>query len=679
MAKKVRNSIELQQRKRRRIEDSKLDTKLFASVANYTSRKNDPDDDDNDEDELQDYELAPRSFEQLEDENLVEGLPVKTSNGEIKRVLLKKKEKSDEELESSESEEEDTSTSAEEPNSTFFDEDKEDRYKDLAPELRNRRLQEDIASLSDKLMEDPHENVILLSRLLDMTTSHNPITAKLSLLSLVPVFKSICPSYMVRPLTDAEHREKVTKEVQKIRYFEQNLVKYYQRYVKLLAKDAAVFSTSPRASELDVVMGILATRAAIQLAESLRFFNFRANLFKILIRRIMHTPNSDPEYNTFKQCVKTIESLLVEDAQYGAISFDIVRILCRAVRHRQMKVNESVINIFLSLSVLGDYDPRMLREQKEEEIIKRKKKDRIFLTKKQRKQLKERKQIEEEMRKAEQKITRKQREQYQADILKQLLTLYFEILKARPDKLMAPVLEGLAKFGHQINLDMMGDFLMVLREISSDLLNEQSSRIMTSNEIRQILLCIITSFTLVSYMPAKRVHLDLNKFVEYLYSLLPSLSQDAEIEFSHKTLRLMDPLATQLQIKPSVNVSTEAELLLRCLNAIFFSSRSGSEERAMAFTKRLYSSLLHFPEKTSIAVTKFIKKLMARYNELTCLYTTEDRVQNGVYHPEADNIDRANTKVAVLWENVLLERHYNPTVSMAVKSLMKRSAGNGSI
>ena len=59
-----------------------------------------------------------------------------------------------------------------------------------------------------------------------------------------------------------------------------------------------------------------------------------------------------------------------------------------------------------------------------------KKKDRIHLSKKERKARKERKEIEEEIQKAEQAITVEQREKYQAQVLKMVLTLYLEILKA---------------------------------------------------------------------------------------------------------------------------------------------------------------------------------------------------------------------------------------------------------
>ncbi|GME81322.1 unnamed protein product [Ambrosiozyma monospora] len=551
------------------------------------------------------------------------------------------------------------------------DDEEEDQYKDLTPEQRIIQTKEDIATLAEKLIEDPEENIMLLSRLRRMAQSKNPITSKLALLSLVPVFKSISPMYKIRALTDTEKREKVTKEVGRLRFFEENLVLNYKNYIDFLSSKTKFFMNTPKATELDKELGLLATGAACELAGSLKFFNFRSDLFQILVRRIMRKPSSDAEFEKFQQCVTVLESELLEDND-GDLSLDVVRQLNKSMKKREFKVDEAVVNVLLSLQILSDYDPYGGAEEGEKPKLK--KKDRVHLSKKERKQLKERKQIEAEMRVAEQAISAEERERNQAQILKLLLMLYLEILKSRPEQLMAPVLEGLAKFGHLVNVDLMGDFLQVLREIAEDLIETTSTTTtITSNQLRQIMLCVVTSFSLVDNIPSKKVKLDLKKFVDYLYSILPILSQDTEIEFSHKTLRLMDPLSNKF-VKPNVNISTKSELLLRSLVSIFFQSNSNSSMRALAFTKRLYSNLLQFPEKTSIATLKFIDKLNSRYeDDLKSLYTTEDRVANGVYQPQVDDLERSNAQVAVLWENVLLEKHYCPAVAMGAKSLMKKA------
>lgn len=716
---KVKRSSELRNIKRRKEEDSKLQGSVFTKIDSndeisdveiddIVSTKStiqgklhidgELDDEDaelNDEqyqaskrklkeeeleDEFEDYEIKPRAFNDPDEGE--EGLPIRKADGTMQRRIIKKvekkestQEKSDDELDSEDdsadkSDEKKNSKDADKEEESIFNEEDDEAYKGLTQEEKIIKTKEDIADMAEKLIEDPEENIMLLSRLRRMATSKNPLTAKLAILAMVPVFKSISPSYHIRPLTEAEKKEKVSREVAKLRVFEQHMVINYRHYIDLLTKKASKFSTQPRVSTSDAEMGIIAANAACELASSLRFFNYRKEIFKLIIRRVMKKPQNEFELRVFKKCVNTLDSLLIEDASNGDISLEIVIQLSKSIRRRDFNVDESVVNILLSLTVLNDYAPNA-GEHHDDEVTKMKKKDRVYLSKKQRKQLKERKLIDEEMRNAEQAITAEQREKNQAQILKMLLTFYLEILKARPAKLMAAVLESLSKFGHMVNIDLMGDFLQVLREITEDILLEKD---LNSNEVRQVLLCIITSFSLVANLPSKKVVVDLNKFVDYLYSLLPNLSLDTEIEFSHKTLRLMDPLSTtDLNIKPSVNVSTKAELLLRCLNAIFFNSKSGSSKRALAFTKRLYLALLHLPEKTDVALLKFLDKLLGRYDDMKTLYSTEDRVQNGVYNPEVDETERANTEVAVLWENVLLDNHYATNVQMGARHLFKMS------
>ena len=150
------------------------------------------------------------------------------------------------------------------------------------------------------------------------------------------------------------------------------------------------------------------------------------------------------------------------------------------------------------------------------------------------------------------------------------------------------------------------------------------------------------------------------------------VSFDADIEFSHKTLRLADPLSNDFK-KPSVNVSTKIELLLKALENVFFKSKNGSKVRALAFSKRLTMCLLNTPEKSSIAIIKFMEKLMSRYSEIGGLFSTEDRVANGRFLMDSDVPTRANSEAATVWETLLLEKHYSPAIAKGAKKLLARS------
>lgn len=647
----------------------------------------------------QEYEVRPRKTEIRR----VEGLPIKTSDGKIKRVVHEVDLVSDDDLEVAQEESKivDTQAPVDKESDGELDNDS-----DLSPEERLVKIKEEIAELATKLMENPEENIRCLTRLCKMSRSRNLARSRIAMMALIPVFKSLAPSYYIRPLTELERREKVGKEVASLRQFEQTLVRNYIPFIEMLGELAKVsYLNSQNNSKITIgriKQGQLAARAACDLClSSLRHFNVRKELIEIVVRRLNKKPSNADDLEIFLSCVRVLETLLKEDEENGDISFDIVQVLCASMRSKKFRVDESVINIFLSLSLLNDYDPNNNKPQ--EHKSRARKKDRVHLSKKERKARKERKEIEEEMRKAEHAISREQREKFQARVLKSLLMIYLEILRAgsstatleinsQATALMAPVLEGLAKFGRMANLDLLGDFLEVLREIMIDIILDHSleSTDMTEGifdpaQLRTVLLCIATSFALLtSHSDVGKLSLtiDLTKFITSLYEILADLCLDCDLEFSHKTLRLADPLSpTGIAEKPSVNVSTKSELLLRCLDFIFFRSRNGSLPRSTAFIKRLYIAALQTPEKTSLAILKFIGKLVSRYgSSLKGSWSTEDTMSGegsyilGIESPNKEvDLERSNGNAAILWETVLLNNHYCPLVRDGARSLLKNS------
>lgn len=688
MGKRTSKAVENRRKKQRAHDDSLIRPGVFSKGSVEVN------DWDNAE---QDYELAPRS---LDTKEVVEGLPIKRGKV-VERVVREKEIEEEEETKDSEEEQVD------EPESEVEEEVEEDTS---TPQEKLAKIKENIASYASQLMEDPEENISSLTKLRILAESSDFASSHLAILALVPVFKSLAPGYQIRPLTEAEQREKVSKEVARLRNFEQSLVTNYRHYIDLLTKLARVLalnsSGNKKVSAYQIKQGQAATNAACELCvSSLRYFNFKIDLFTIPIRRLNRKPQDQTDAKTFYKCLRTLETLLKDDKEHGSITYDIVRVMTKTINDKKFRVDESVINVFLSLSLLADYDPH---GTKDADKVKTKKKNRVHLSKKERKARKEMKAIDEEMRKAEQTITAEEREKFQAQTLKLLLKFYLEILRAASapaddksdaSQLMAAVLEGLSRFGQMANFDLFGDFLEVLREVMLNIVEDhtlesdkygigeesESGGIYTKDEARKFLLSVVAAFALmVNHKEVGRlpISVDLSKFVSALYTVLADLSLDTDMEFSHKSLRLADPLDDSgVAFKSAVNVSTEAELLLKSLDFIFFRSRVGSQARASPFIKRIYMTTLQTPEKTSIALLKFVGKLLGRYGEgLKGLWSTEDRIAGeGDYvlgiEKEGFEVDyeRSNVGSAVLWENVLLDKHYCPVIRDGSRSLMKSS------
>lgn len=166
--------------------------------------------------------------------------------------------------------------------------------------------------------------------------------------------------------------------------------------------------------------------------------------------------------------------------------------------------------------------------------------------------------------------------------------------------------------------------------------------------------------------------IDLTFFTTHLYATLLPLSLSADLELSTKSLRLPDPNDFMPPSK-RVNVSTEIEMLIRALNTIFFqqnANKSNTPIRIAAFTKRLMTTSLNMPEKSTLAILGMLNKMARRHQRrLQGLFSTEDRVGDGTYKMDIDEPEISNPYAATIWETVLLRKHYSPKIAEAAKEL----------
>lgn len=248
-----------------------------------------------------------------------------------------------------------------------------------------------------------------------------------------------------------------------------------------------------------VALAKVAVNCACGLLVAVPHFNFRTELLKIVVEGVSVRKVDE----TFVKCRTTLCELFRADED-GGPSCEAVQLLSKMMKAKHYHVDESVLNTFLSLRLLSELDVKGSNSAIDNPR-KRKKKDREFRTKKARKLDKEHKATEKEMLEADVTVSREEREKRQSETLKLVFSTYFRILKEKPPGLMGATLEGLAKYAHLINLDFFGDLLVALRELVSDVKEEErgvkeeeGSEQADRNTVREALLCIITAFALLS-------------------------------------------------------------------------------------------------------------------------------------------------------------------------------------
>jgi len=549
---------------------------------------------------------------------------------------------------------------------------------------------EDLARIAGLISEDPEENIAQSKHLVQYADSKHPSIKKLALATQLAIYKDIIPGYRIRPASEEELKAKLSKDVKKLRNFEQALVGGYHGYVLDLKRTAK--GSSPDSSEVQRSVASVAISCACTLLNTVPHFNFRGDLLGLIIDKLS-TRQLDQD---FFRCRDALETLFENDED-GNASLEAVTLLTRMMKTKSYHIHESVLNTFLHLRLLSEFAHRSStnRIDKEDEenapLSRPQKQKREFRTKKQRKLLRERKGVEKEMKEADAVVSHEERDKNQSEMLKLVFVAYFRILKARLSGLMGAVLEGLARYAHLINQDFFGDILEALRDLitSSGASDEADVELPDGEESpasrdlsRESLLCVITAFALLQGQDAAKsassLHLDLNFFITHLYRTLLLASMNPDVELSSQSLHLPDPdqhLPQDGKRDTKVNVQTTIVLLLRSLKSTLlptYNVRAVPPVRLAAFTKQLLIASLQLPEKSSLAMIGLLHQVTKIHgSKIAALWSTEETRGDGKYDPLREELEASNPFASTAWEGELLRQHYCPSVRDAIVGLEK--------
>ncbi|KAI9282059.1 nucleolar complex-associated protein-domain-containing protein [Umbelopsis sp. AD052] len=585
-------------------------------------------------DEEQDYELKPRkvSSEWTKKDKFTK-LPIKLPGGKWEQAAEEYSDEDEEEpvpeidSELSEIEMEDSAETQEPKKKTFL------------------ARKEELAQIASTIMEDPESNIGLLRTLKSISEDKNPKIAQLALLTQLAVYKDIVPGYRVRQLTDKEEAMEVSRDVKKVRAFEQTLLASYQAYLTDLEQ------MSKNSEDLEDKNAMVATQCMCQLLTNLTHFNFRLNLMTAIIAK-MSTVHWT---KTSEICCNAMIEVFRSD-ETGEASLDAVKLISRMVKSKGYLINESVINTFLHLRLKDELPPIADQDGENMKGKKRPKSNRPHVSKKQRKVNKENREVEKEMKEAEEVVTKEEKDKTHTETLKLVFACYFRVLKHhQTSKLLPAVLEGLAKFAHLISIDFFRDLLEAMKAVMHSGSNPEDSEQapLTAADTRRRLLCSITAFQLLSGQ-GEALNLDLQDFYTEIYRLLLPMSLDPHI--TDAPLGSQETNGFNDSARPTKSaLESEAELLTKGLELMFLKKRHISIPRAAAFIKRFSTSALNMPDSVIEHYLTFVKKLLTREPRLDALVQSEDKAGNGVYLPTLDDPELCNPFATSLYELYLYQ------------------------
>lgn len=621
----------------------------------------------------QDYESRPRKGKKKEKES--NKLPIRTPDGRLAQMPVAQEpapiESDDEWLEGNESDDA-ASEPADEPPSA-------------EPTMSEReqiiKAKEELAKIGLHLSENPEEYPGAFKQLGKIGDSKIPAIRKLCIVTQLAIYKDVIPGYRIRPATEDPPGAKLSKDVRSLRTYEHALVAGYQAYLKKLTEYAKLKGSADNTS-----LAKVAITCACTLVTSVPHFNFRTELLKILVGKL----SSRKVDESFTKCLKALETLFQDDEE-GRPSMEAVSLLTKMMKARHYMVDESVLNLFLSLRLLSEFSGKASKDEVDtaNDGTRAPKKKWEHRTKRERKAIKEEKALSKVMAQADALVSHEERDHMQSETLKLVFATYFRILKQRQPNLMGAVLEGLAKYSHLINQDFFGDLLEAMKDLirhsEEDAENDdedgedEKEDVPVRNTSREALLCTVTAFTLLAGQDAHNaradLHLDLSYFSTHLFQGLFPLSMDADLELGGRALRLPDPDSRQIPKLNKVNLQTTTVLLIRCLTAVLlppWNIRSVPPLRIAAFAKQLMTIALQMPEKSCQAVLALLNDVTYTHGKkIGAIWNTEERKGDGTYNPLSESVEGSNPFAATVWEGELLRRHYCPKVREGQKLLEK--------
>jgi hypothetical protein len=273
---------------------------------------------------------------------------------------------------------------------------------------------------------------------------------EMAMLSGLLVFKDICPSYRIRSVEEYDKEVQLKKDTKNLKDFELSLLGAYQKYLKIIEGKIHRGLGHPKKdiSEWGLVekLGLSALRCQCELLRSLSHFNFRSQLVESIAARATQ-PNSDVS----TLCCTTLSNLLSSD-HHGDLSYEIVQSISKALAAcKYAPTSEGCLRCLnhAKMTVHAD-DSKDVHRKAKMQRKKRKNGDEVELG------------LLESSATAD--LSNKKR--FQADCLHEVCLVYFRVVKMKVGYALLPAaLEGLGRITHLINIDMVQDLMVVLKNI----------------------------------------------------------------------------------------------------------------------------------------------------------------------------------------------------------------------
>ncbi len=647
-SKKVQNNPKKKQKKDpvqldalERAEDE--EATMMRNIQKQMQKKPAYNSEDEEDDEVDEYELramnaiSKRDVDKIAKPGRV-GLPIRTATGEWKQTVAKdtkaKKLEATEAVDQEENE-------VHKPKSVST----------ATPEQATVSLEEakkKLALLAMEITEDLEENLLNLKTLLSYTRPCETLEGsqeagrelmQVGLITVLAVLKDILPGYSIRPLTDVEKNAVVSKEIKKLRAFDETILRTYSSFLTRLEE---ILKTNRRG---DAALVPVAVTCLGQMAEFASHFNHYERVLAALCSQVFK-----PEIGSI--ALKAIGQAWQED-EIGRSTAHLVRLLSDAAQARGYlnvpsdELIQTLLQIRLKVLMFARTDTlpserkTLAEEAAKLDSYKRKS---GHLSKSRRKEL--RVELEETVKSAqvEAEFSREERAKWSTDASKFLFRILFGTLKAcetgiedkkkgsrKIEMLLPAVLRALARFAQLLSIEYFTDLLLTLKRI----INSTAKDSLSLETLLYTIQTVIQINLLQETAPSAKgtAVVDLKFYYDLLYNQLPRLPREVGVW----------------------NAQFE-ELFEGCMVKLLLSKRHVSAERVAAFAHRLAAVSARMEDAKGAHYTfKLICRLLERHEKARGVLDSEV-LGVAAYRPECADPDVCNPFCLQLDIDALIKR-----------------------
>ncbi|KAH8358763.1 hypothetical protein KR093_002267, partial [Drosophila rubida] len=485
-----------------------------------------------------------------------------------------------------------------------------------------------IGIICSGLLEKPEDKMRNFNALYELMDEKNRVTGmvnllavrKLAIVSVTEIFKDILPEYRVGQVDTK--MQTVRKATLDRVTFENALLQQFKKFLQKLEQlTAQVNRRGGQKTPQSIKMATVAVQCMCDLLLAHPYFNYVQNIAQLLV--YMLNCNYGAMRVAVNQCFR---SLFSNDKRLDMTLF-VVRRINHLIKTKQNNVHLECITCMMGLKIKHvNLDAEKENELKQKKLESHRQRL-LSLSKKERKRRKKLTEVNKELDETRAEENKQTKHHKLTEIIKMVFTIYFRVLKNDPtSRVLSAILEGLAEFAHVINLEFFADLIDVL------------NRILEEQELgyREQLHCIQTIFVILSGQ-GEVLNIDPIRFYQHFYR-------------------------NMLVVQAGKNHDDFA-IILRTLDEVLVKRRRNmSQQRLMAFVKRLLTGSLHLLHNGTLATLGTIKQTFQLTSVLDALLDTDTTIGSGRYDPELDDPEYCNAASTALYELALLARHYHPTV-----------------